>query len=140
VSLATLAVGASADAVKPAFLRVVGEGDDVAGFLSASEEAFNRFLEGFEALTGSAQSVAGAGLAATAFVLIMGGSPDRSSDNRCPHEEKPRCTGCVGDGAAQRQRSSDTTNACGAGQVEGKVVRQWQLRAHMRYRELPHPP
>ena len=74
---------------------------------------------------GSAQSVEVAAVAAALAVLVISGSPNRSSDNRCPHQEKPRRTGGVGDAAAQPPRFSDSTNACGAGEVEGNVVTGW---------------
>jgi hypothetical protein len=121
MSPALLAADPFADAVWSAFLLLADNDDDVARFLCASEEPLRRFLEGFEALTESAQSVACAALAVAVCVFVMSGSPDRSSDNRCSHQEKPRCTSGVGDAAAEWPRFNDSTNACRAREIERKV-------------------
>jgi hypothetical protein len=62
-----------------------------------------------------------------ALVLVIVGSPDRSSDHRCPHQPEPRYASGVGEAAAQAPRFSDGTNACGAREVEGNVGKSRDL-------------
>jgi hypothetical protein len=78
-------------------------------------------LDAFDVLVALALAPAGTEVLGTGLVLVIGGSPVRSSDNRRSHQEKPRCIVGIGDAAAIAPRFSGSTNACGTREVEENI-------------------